>query len=314
MTKTIKYPALSEEWIESAIDSGLIASSVFWIDQESAQALLSRNSQKNRSPHDWPSLVRAFCENRWVATPDAIAIDSNGYLFNGQNRLRAFLKANRDGMSDGFYSLVAVGFAPKSVVGTDGGMSRRPHQIARFLGIDELTAKTSTACRRAIQGFDNRAKFGNDEVLEFFQRNRNAVRLVMNNTSMPIKSVQYPEAMCNDLRAVLIRARINRMAASMVEAFCGIVASGITDGSDIQCMVCEYGRTMRLFKGEGGRSEMYALTDIVVHAWHKQEPLYRFPKRLWKAGFEHKRIVAPSTLKFLDCDLSNYQERYPISR
>lgn len=293
---------------------------IYWLGVDVAADLLNANIEQNRKPHDWPSLVRAHARGEFGPSPDAIAVDTMCRLFNGQNRLRALLKAHAaDPRVTGFAQLVAVGMEPTSRVVTDGGQPRKAHQVAKLMGIG-MTAGDEIACRRAMQGYGIRSKYGNDEVVRFFTRHRGNVRLVMNNTprsraKTPI--FRFHEAISNDLRAVLIRARVHngrKFPVSSLEKFCDILRTGITDGSALQDMVCNYGNTMKVFKLEGGRQELYALTDKTLRWWIDETPPDAFPTRLWRPERGRRRELAPATLEFLGGQLveGKYIESFPI--
>lgn len=65
------------------------------------------------------SLARDIANGRWTLSPDAISFDRNGVLTNGQHRLAAIIKADRDAEM-----IVCFGVDPGSFGVTDGGMKR----------------------------------------------------------------------------------------------------------------------------------------------------------------------------------------------
>lgn len=106
---------------------------------QTAQAILKRNTE-NR-PIRWDSVAR-FCqlmeEGRWKLTTDAIGLDVNGRMVNGQHRLEALTRT-----CEPQWFLVKINVEPDAFPVIDSGRPRSPADALHIAGFTHCRARAA---------------------------------------------------------------------------------------------------------------------------------------------------------------------------
>lgn len=148
------------------------------INPAQAEALLSRNEHNRRFSENesrFKSLCRALENGEWKFNGDAIRIDKNGRLIDGQHRLRAVIKT---GVT--IDTLIVEGLEPESQQTIDTGKAR---SVADFLSmrhvknaalVAAIVLRRMMADRRGLEGIFslNRNAFTIIEQLAYFDQHK----------------------------------------------------------------------------------------------------------------------------------------------
>ena len=110
------------------------------ISPDMAKEILQFNFSRNRnmSADRIKTYVKEIQNGQWGLSTDAIGIDQNGELINGQHRLNAVVNSG-----DNATFLMVVGLPSESVMYLDGGLKRNPAMQMRLHTEDKLYWKTS---------------------------------------------------------------------------------------------------------------------------------------------------------------------------
>lgn len=145
------------------------------ITPEYAQKLLDANERNRKLPV--PNLrryTRAMKEGNWHFIGDSIRVGKSGNLLDGQTRLKAIVASNTTQYSSIYYDV-----PDELQTFMDTGRSRSPADVFHMYGIPRAT--TAASITRMIilykrqQVLDNSTQLDNDELLLFFEANRERI-------------------------------------------------------------------------------------------------------------------------------------------
>lgn len=111
-----------------------------------AKALLEKvpEGQRKLREHVVRKLAEAMLENDFKLSPDAIAIDTNGFVWNGQHRLAAVV---RSGKTQPF--MVMRGVDAELFTIMDQGLKRSFADVLRARGVEKSQSNVAAAVRRS---------------------------------------------------------------------------------------------------------------------------------------------------------------------
>jgi len=323
------YPKFTEEIArEEMKKTKLAVAKVYFIDDMAAKWMMSINTDRNRKPHDADFLVRAHLQDEFELTTDSIGITPELEMYNGQNRLRTFLRARRiaaelghPGVVKGFPCIVMLN-APQIGAQKEGeNAPKKAHEIAKFMGID-MSAVEGRVSRRMLSGIDHRNKFSNDEIIKYYLERRAAIRWVCDLLKGRGDTTVYADAITDELRAIMARAYIlgnpKEAVKDRLSVFAKILKTGVTDGTQRQQMVANFADRMRKWKLQGGdfRRWAYALTDMTLDVWINGGQVLRYPRKLYRS----ESILEPTAavIKFFGgwelAPLEDYVENFPVHK
>lgn len=141
------------------------------VTPEQARKWLSTNAQENRAQRD--SRIKAYArdmrEGKWMLTGEAIKIDTDGVLIDGQHRLAAVIEARVS-----VYMVVVLNL-PHEVMGAlDSGLSRTFGD--KLKGVSVSNRNQIAAVVRKISSWDSGNRLGkgdtptHGELMETFER------------------------------------------------------------------------------------------------------------------------------------------------
>lgn len=138
----------SDDALKLLVEPPPLGVSVVTITPEAAETFLSANTRnRNVSPQRVENLCRILRTAKWQLTPDAITIDADGLILNGQHRLAASVETGLN-----IEVLLYVGAEPSVRDVTDTGMKRTFAQVLSMhgkLSATNLAAATSLHYRFA---------------------------------------------------------------------------------------------------------------------------------------------------------------------
>lgn len=174
-------------------------------------------------------LTRQIQKGKWKMTTDSIGFDSNGKLINGQHRLHAIVRANKD-----VEALVTYGLDPEAFNVIDTGKIRNAGDILGVAGFktSSLVAAIvrfvvyfgTTGSTMVVKGLGKEAaRMSNQEILDFAKKNRNDLEDTMTITHQVIKEFKgLPSRMVGGLYHIF--SKIDKEHA---QAFFMYLATGI---------------------------------------------------------------------------------------
>ena len=143
------------------------------VTPEMADKWVKTNVENNRNINytTVATYARMMTEGKWYMSPDYIAFDDNGCLFNGQHRLSAVILS---GVSV-WMNVDFGGYDDNSMAVTDQGATRSATDIAKVLGYDAVyRSHVSQAFIRNIQytklGASRRIKYSRNEVIDLITK------------------------------------------------------------------------------------------------------------------------------------------------
>lgn len=147
-----------------------------YIAPDTARLYLSKNHPNNRNEKG--ASVEVFADDikqgRWKITHQGIAFDTNGYLIDGANRMRAIIKADTPAIM-----VVARGLEPDAVLALDNNSRRTVGDALKVAGRPIHTV-AYTAIMWGMQGFEgNQKRKSYTESLAFEARHRDAITFAL---------------------------------------------------------------------------------------------------------------------------------------
>jgi hypothetical protein len=169
-----------------------ITTTVLLVDPAIAARWLEHNNSHNRELRQSrvDEYKREMLAGRWHFNGESIQFDKDGVLLNGQHRLWAIVDS---GCSQKF--VIVRGLEPASQVTMDQGTRRTPAEQLELVGIkvDNTVAATIRVYLRWQQGrlFGDqvRVRTSTAEVVEWAQRNPDAIELIHGFTTAGIRRV-----------------------------------------------------------------------------------------------------------------------------
>ena len=148
MAKVLVTPDMADKWIKTNVENN-----------------------RNINYATVATYARMMAEGKWYMSPDYIAFDDKGCLFNGQHRLSAVIIS---GVSV-WMNVDFGGYDDNSMAITDQGASRSATDIAKVLGYDAVyRSHVSQAFVRNIQyaklGVQRKVKYSRNEIIDMISK------------------------------------------------------------------------------------------------------------------------------------------------
>lgn len=231
-----------------------------------AAELLKDNHPNNRKPksHRITSWAREMSAGLWRLTHQPIAVDEDGFLIDGQNRLEAVC------LSGAEVPMVLVTGVPRlSMVAVDCGVGRSVVDAARISGKPLPVTQYASVAKSMMNGLSNRrVAIGHQEVLKFIRVHHEALEFAFDNFAR--NAPTNPIA----VRAVIARAFYRRNCRNRVREFCEALKSGLIDNKDKDVAVIKLRNWLLDTEGRhtGRRGvEIYAKTEYALHKFIEGE-------------------------------------------
>lgn len=141
-----------------------------------AQGLLDHNHPKNRNKKESRIVTYAndMSNGLWTLTHEAVAVDEDGWLIDGQNRLSAVILADKN-----VPMLLTTGVPRKAMLAVDQGASRNVADVAKVTGQSKPgMSNWSSVARSMIYGTKSSNSVGRasvQEVLAFIRAHEEAI-------------------------------------------------------------------------------------------------------------------------------------------
>lgn len=194
-----------------------------------AQALLDKNHPRNRTPK--PGRISMYANDiindRWQLTHEAVAVDEDGYLIDGQNRLAAIIQANKAAPI-----LLITGVPCKAMLAVDQGLSRTVADIAKVYDESKPSMTAWVGVARAMI-YGTKVSLASDksksrrasaqEVLEFIRTHEAAIAFAMELTHLNTRFVTQA-----GVRAVIARAFYGpKTTHERIREFANVLTTGL---------------------------------------------------------------------------------------
>lgn len=240
---------------------------------EWAADLLKHNHPNNRKPKDGRinSYAREMSSGLWKLTHQALAIDEDGYLVDGQNRLNAVVLAGCE-----VPMTMITGVPRRAMVATDCGANRNVLDAARIAGNPLPASAYPSVARGMLVGLDANKRtiaIGNQEILNFIKCHKDALDFAFESLPRNI-----PNLTPAGVRSVIARAYYQRNARNRTREFCKFLVSGLILDKDKDVSVIRLRNWLLMAKGQGKKFnalEVYAKTENALTSFIAEEELER---------------------------------------
>lgn len=194
-----------------------------------AQALLDKNHPRNRTPK--PGRISMYANDiindRWQLTHEAVAINEDGYLIDGQNRLAAIIQAGKAAPI-----LLITGVPCNAMLAVDQGLSRTVADIAKVYDESKPSMTAWVGVARAMiygtkvnltEDKGKRRRASAQEVLEFIRAHEQAIAFAMEVTHPNTRFVTQA-----GVRAVIARAFYGpKHTHDRIREFANVLTTGL---------------------------------------------------------------------------------------
>lgn len=243
---------------------------VVMMTPEWAEDLLEHNHSYNRNPKDKriASYAREMASGLWRLTHQAIAVDEDGNLVDGQNRLMAVMRAGVE-----VPMVLVTGVPRKSMVGVDCGVTRNVADAAKVSGKPLPATQYASVARimMAGLGYGSKQSLGNQEVLHFIGNHKDAMAF-----SFDCLRSNTPGIAAAGVRAVIARAWYQRNCRNRIREFCKALLSGLMENKSKDVAVIRLRNWLLQAKGTRQavkRTDVYAKTERALKAFIDEEEL-----------------------------------------
>ncbi len=235
-----------------------------------AQELLNKNHKNNRTPKNKRinSYAREMSSGLWRLTHQAIAMDEDGNLVDGQNRLAAVIIADCE-----VPMTLITGVPRKSMTGVDCGVNRNVVDAARISGKPLPASQYASVARIMMSGLGYGAKQsrGNQEVLFFINNQKEAL-----DFAFDCLRSNTPGIAAAGVRAVIARAWYQRGHRTRIREFCKCLLDGLVENKTRDVAVIRLRNWLLQVKGTRQpvkRTDVYAKTERALRAFLDGEEL-----------------------------------------
>lgn len=192
----------------------------------------------------------------WKLTHQGIAVDEDGFLVDGQNRLEAVVA------SECCVPMVIITGVPrKAMVAADYVSTRSVADSAKILGkgFEKNETAWGATARRMMVGmkYTGASTFTHQEIIDFIGEHREALEF-----SFEVLS-QNKRGLCGaELRAIIARAWYKRNCRSRIRLFCQYLMDGMVDNKDTDSAVIKLRNWLMDMqaRGQTGGSQMRDIT------------------------------------------------------
>jgi hypothetical protein len=271
------------------------APKVEWVNmtEEIARKILGKNpSNRHKSGSTIEAYTRDMVAGRWMETGEAIKVDIEGNLIDGQHRLESFLKYAKDCISKGkpvatLRFLVITGLEPESRHVVDSGRKRSASDALAIMGYSDH-GRLAAAARWLLvikQGGRLKERISTAEIIDVVERHPGLCTACLFKKS-PVGTIP---SLLSAIR--YIYTGIVPEYQEEVEAFASAFVFGKSSYDD-DAAICFRERIIR-DKNSGGLDPMTIYIGTV----------YAFNLFLNKTPVKLFRIPDTSRLEHLDVDL-----------
>ena len=124
-----------------------------FIDAKKARQYYLLNVDNNRNPRP-SSLVKQYAADmitdNWKLTGEAIKFNTNGKMFDGQNRLLAVIEADKVRPGIAIEFTVVRGVDPSAMYVIDSGGMRRPADALKIAGVSKYETQKAALAKRIL--------------------------------------------------------------------------------------------------------------------------------------------------------------------
>lgn len=249
-----------------------------------AEQLLKHNHPRNRKPK--PRRIGLYAQDivnkEWYLTHEAVAIDEDGWLIDGQNRLNAIIQADTPAPV-----LLVTNVPKKSLFVVDQGAGRTCSDMAKVQKFSDDMPSISNwlgASRSMMLGIKSAtfkartAPPTNQEQLAFLKIHKDAVEFAMELLPMNSQTRGVARA---PVRGVLARAYYQpKTKHDRIRQFADVLISGIPDGKKdtsairLRNWLLDINGGRRRREGMSVRPQMiYARTQTALKAFIEERPM-----------------------------------------
>ena len=235
----------------------MIYSEYIALDNEMADVVLAHNPRnRNIKVHTLESYMRDISADIWIETDEAIGIDTNGNLYNGQHRTTAVSKTGKTTI---FYFTFNVLPEAKAVV--DSGIRRSTtEKMQMMLPTSDLKVgtKLSAVSRSMMRGSTNSGvKWSDSEIARFATRHHDVIVWAVRN---------MPKCRA-DVQGAIAKAYL-WYGEDVVTSFCKRFANleFINDEDFVDPMKTLYKFLQKSKEGGHRGTELYRKTLAAIHA------------------------------------------------
>lgn len=224
-----------------------------------ASELLKKNHKNNRRVKDRRvnSYGREMAQGLWRLTHQAVAVDEDGWLVDGQHRLEAVVASGCD-----VPVVLALGVPRQSMVAVDSGANRNLADATRVHGNPLPALGWGSVARTMMVGMDRgRASqhIGHQEIMAFIRVHYKALDFAFSNLSR-----NYRNLTPAPVRAVIARAYYQRGQRTRIGEFCEALKSGLVNDKQQDVAVLRLRNwllNLSESRGKRTRFETYAKTE-----------------------------------------------------
>lgn len=191
-----------------------------------AMELLSKNHPNNRKRKNNKinQFARDMRQGYWDLNHQAIAVDEDGFLVDGQNRLEACILYEVD-----FPTVLVTGVPRKGLRGVDLGTSRNIVDVAQISGNPlPFQANNYAGAARAMEaGIKGRCRLTHAELLQFIKVHTPALAFAFECMPRHERGITHAA-----VRALIARSYYRRQLRNRTRDFCEILYSGLVADRD----------------------------------------------------------------------------------
>lgn len=243
-----------------------------------AKELLQHNHPRNRK-RKWSKInayARDMKQGFWRLTHQPIAVDVDGNLIDGQNRLEAVVLSECD-----VPFVLCTECERESILGADLGASRNVLDMAQIGGTPFKSTDRPAVVRKMMTGLKNTPWPTNAEVMDFAAEHRQALEFAFECLPTNVKGITQAA-----VRAVVARAYYKLNKRNRTRTFCEVLASGMPNDSEKDSAALRLRNWLQDNflggkKGLGKRVRpeiVYAYAERALQAFHNEEYQTRVEK------------------------------------
>lgn len=167
----------NKKWFECPRQTDLQYAEFVFCDKKMMTELLERNSV-NRNVRDRLTIIyaRDMAEGRWIPTDEAVSIDTNHNLGDGQHRCLALIHATEEYDDfEGAVLWVTFNVLPQAKLVIDSGAKRNVRDKFDLVIGRRTKTKLSPVCRAMMRGARPSAAFSESQLMEFLVKHGEVV-------------------------------------------------------------------------------------------------------------------------------------------
>lgn len=219
--------------------------------------------------------------DRWRLTHQGIAVDENGYVVDGANRLRAVVKSGKT-----VEMVVCYGLPVASNIVLDTGLARTAYDASCIHGMRIPNGKYVSVARSMFSGFSiKRTAWSVQEVLDIMYTYQKGLNFSFKVLNKNLKNVTVA-----GVRAVVARAyyksqsknKVLRLAKFAEYLYSGLPESPTKEGSVVilrNWLLSDVATwTNRGKRGANPRTMIYPFTEFALHAFLNEQAITKLER------------------------------------